>query len=185
MRELEELGRARRMRRRRRRRWQRRRRQGQKEKCTCSTSASPRTCILIVDTPRREGAAGLLAIAVCRLPDSGQVQCTSWRNFALFYIHRHSWQASVQERPRGIGSGCGIRSVRTRHNTNCIKQECARKTCISSASVCDTCYDTPHPHKHPLNTHTSSSMSLLWQLKAKYALFCTDLILPSSSRDIE
>jgi hypothetical protein len=42
--------------------------------------------------------------------------------FYLLDIHNHSWRASGQEGPRGIGSGCEAHSARTRHNTNCIKQ---------------------------------------------------------------
>jgi hypothetical protein len=42
--------------------------------------------------------------------------------FYLLDIQRHSWRASGQEGPRGIGSGCEVHSARTRHNTNCIKR---------------------------------------------------------------
>jgi len=40
----------------------------------------------------------------------------------LLDIKNHSWRASGQEGPRGIGSGCEAHSARTRHITNCIKQ---------------------------------------------------------------
>ena len=42
--------------------------------------------------------------------------------FFLLDIQKHSWRASGQEGPRGIGSGCEAHSARTRHNTTCIKQ---------------------------------------------------------------
>ena len=43
-------------------------------------------------------------------------------SFFLLDIQKHSWRASGQEGPRGIGSGCEAHSARTRHNTTCIKQ---------------------------------------------------------------
>ena len=43
-------------------------------------------------------------------------------SFFLLDIQNHSWRASGQEGPRGIGSGCEAHSARTRHNTTCIKQ---------------------------------------------------------------
>jgi hypothetical protein len=43
-------------------------------------------------------------------------------SFFLLDIQNHSWRASGQEGPRGIGSGCETYSARTRHNTTCIKQ---------------------------------------------------------------
>ena len=43
-------------------------------------------------------------------------------SFVLLDIQKHSWRASGQEGPRGIGSGCEAHSARTRHNTTSIKQ---------------------------------------------------------------
>ena len=43
-------------------------------------------------------------------------------SFFLLDIQKHSWRASGQEGPRGIGSGCEAHSARTQHTTTCIKQ---------------------------------------------------------------
>jgi hypothetical protein len=60
-----------------------------------------------------------------RIPCSGQAQCTSRRDFAPFFssTHRafHGDRAGKSDRG-GLGNGCEIRSAKTRHNTNCIKQ---------------------------------------------------------------
>jgi hypothetical protein len=62
---------------------------------------------------------------VWRLPSSGQAQCTSRKDFAPFSssTHRafHGERAGKNDRG-GLGDGCEIRSAKTRHNTNCIKQ---------------------------------------------------------------
>ena len=63
--------------------------------------------------------------SVCRLQDSGQVQCTSWRNFAPFssstFKTIHGEQAG--KRDRG-GSAVGARHIVREHDTTqtCIKQ---------------------------------------------------------------
>jgi len=62
---------------------------------------------------------------VCRIPCSGQAQCTSPRDFAPFppSTHRafHGERADKND-CGGLGDGCEVRSVKTRHNTNCINQ---------------------------------------------------------------
>jgi len=62
---------------------------------------------------------------VCRMPCSGQAQCTSRRDFAPFTPSTH--RAFHGERADksgcgGLGDGCEVRSAKTRHNTNCFNQ---------------------------------------------------------------
>jgi hypothetical protein len=62
----------------------------------------------------------------CRLPGSGQVQCTSWRNFAPFssstFKTIHGEQAGKRDRGGSAVGALEAHSARTRHNTTCIKQ---------------------------------------------------------------
>jgi hypothetical protein len=62
---------------------------------------------------------------ICRIPGSGQAQCTSRRDFAPFSssTHRafHGEHAGKSD-GGGLAGGCEARSARTRHNTNCIKE---------------------------------------------------------------
>ena len=62
---------------------------------------------------------------VCRMPCSGQAQCTSRRDFAPFSssTHRvfHGERVGNNDH-EGLGDGCEVRSAKTRHNTNCIQQ---------------------------------------------------------------
>jgi hypothetical protein len=61
----------------------------------------------------------------CRLPGSGQVQCTSWRNFAPFssstFKTIHGEQAGKRDRGGSAVGALEAHSARTRHNTTCIK----------------------------------------------------------------
>jgi hypothetical protein len=64
---------------------------------------------------------------VCRIPCSGQAQCTSRRDFAPFSssTHRafHGERAGKNDRGGlGLEDGCKVRSARTRYNTKCINQ---------------------------------------------------------------
>ena len=66
---------------------------------------------------------------------------------------KHSWRASGQEGPRGIGSGCEAHSARTRHNTTCIKQ--GYKT--SAGRQADACRFLLIPAYEPESLHSSAA----------------------------
>jgi hypothetical protein len=61
---------------------------------------------------------------VCRIPGSGQAQCTPRRDFAPFDSSTHRafhGDRTGKSYGGGLAGGCEIRSART-HNTNCIKR---------------------------------------------------------------
>ena len=92
-------------------------------KHTCDTCGERATTLSSQTTGQRAGSVHLVE-KLC--------------SFFLLDIHNHSWRASGQEGPRGIGSGCGAHSERTRQNTTGIKQgyktsdALARCTCTSA-----------------------------------------------------
>jgi hypothetical protein len=99
---------------------------------------------------------------VCRIPFSRQAQCTSRRDFAPVSpsIHRafHGERADKSDCScycGGLGDGCEVRSVKIRHNTNCIDQGN-----IKRAQVC--C-----PWSPPQGGARDQSASVRWGWQSK------------------